>query len=271
MSVAVFRVNLWFHRYTALAWLIGVGALAFLVGALYRSIGAADYVELLEQMPEGMRAFMGLDPNAPIPSGEEFAVNLWLNTQFLSFGAALFAIYAVVHCSAATAREREKGTLDLILSQPLGRSAFLLWRGAVFVVASAVLAIATGLTLLAGLATAAATADLPNLSLTIFQAWMVAIAVAGYSLAFSCLFLSTAKAGAAAGLLTTAFYSIDIVARTVEEVDWLGNVSLFHFYDPQHILDTGELSLVGLVVSVGIALGSVVAALLIFQRRDILG
>jgi len=269
MSVAVFTVNAWFHRYTALAWVIGVGALAFLTGALYRSIGAADYVELIEQFPEGLRAFMGLDPNAPIPSGEEFAVNLWMNTQFLSFGAALFAIYAVVHCGAAIAREREKGTLDLVLSQPVGRSRFLFWRWLVFVVASAVLAVAAALTLMAGLATAAATANVLNLSLTLFQAWMVALAVAGYSLAFSCLFLSTAKAAAAAGLLTTAFYSIDIIARTVEKVDWLGNISLFHFYDPQRILDTGELSWLGLVVSGGVAFGALAAAAVIFERRDI--
>lgn len=269
MSVAVFRANLSFHRYTALAWVIGVGALAFLTGALYRSIGAADYVELIEQFPEGLRAFMGLDPNAPIPSGEEFAVNLWLNTQFLSFGAALFAIYAVVHCSAAIAREREKGTLDLMLSQPIRRRSFLLWRGLVFVVSSTGLAVATALILIAGLATAAATVDVMNLSLTLFQAWLVALAVAGYSLAFSCLFLSTAKAAAAAGLLTTGFYSIDIIARTVQEVDWLGNISLFHFYDPQHILDTGELSWLGIAVCGGVAVGAVAAAVVIFDRRDI--
>lgn len=269
MSAAIFTVNVWFHRFTALAWIIGVGFFAFIAGALYRSIGAADYVELIEQFPEGLRALMGLDPNAPIPSGEEFAVNLWLNTQFLSFGAAMFAIYAVVHCGAAIAREREKGTLDLILSQPVARSRFVLWRWLVFVLASAVLAVATAVTLIAGLATAAATVKLPNLSFTLFQAWLVALAVSGYSLAFSCLFLSTAKAAAAAGLLTTALYSVDIVARTVERVDWLGNVSLFHFYDPQRILDTGELSWVGVVVCGGVALGALAAAVAIFERRDI--
>ena len=44
MSLAVFRANLWFHRYTALAWIVGVGFLAFLVGALYRSAGGPDYL-----------------------------------------------------------------------------------------------------------------------------------------------------------------------------------------------------------------------------------
>jgi ABC-2 type transport system permease protein len=212
---------------------------------------------------------MGLDPNTPLSAGDGLSVSIWLNTQFLSYGAVLFAIYAVVHGTAAIAREAEKGTLDLVLSQPIGRSQFLVSRGLVFVVSSAVLALATALTLVAGLAVIGVTTDILYLLLTVFQAWLVALAVAGYSFAFSCLFLSTAKAGAAAGLLTTAFYAIDIVSRSVQRVDWLGNVSLFHFYQPQHVMQTGEPSWSGIVVSLAVLVGASAAAAAIFQRRDI--
>jgi len=269
VSEAVLRANLWFHRYTALAWIVGVGFLAFLVGALYRSAGGPDYLKLIDEMPDALKASMGLDPNMPLSAGDGLSMSIWLNTQFLSYGAILFAIYAVIHGSAAIAREAEKGTLDLVLSQPIRRSQFVVSRAMVFVVSSTVLALATALTLLAGLAVIGETTDIPYLLLTVFQAWLVALAVAGYSFAFSCLFLSTAKAGAAAGLLTTAFYAIDIVARTVAGVSWLGNLSLFHFYEPQHVLDTGELSWVGIVVCGGVAIGATAAAAVIFQRRDI--
>jgi ABC-2 type transport system permease protein len=270
VSLAVLRANLWFHRYTALAWIVGVGLLAFLVGALYRSAGGPDYLKLIDQMPDALKVSMGLDPNTPLSAGDGLSMSIWLNTQFLSYGAILFAIYAVVHGSAAIAREAEKGTLDLVLSQPIRRSQFVVSRGMVFVISSTVLALATALTLVAGLAVIGETTNIPHLLLTVFQAWLVALAVAGYSFAFSCLFLSTAKAGAAAGLLTTAFYAIDIVARTVQGVSWLGNLSLFHFYEPQHVLDTGELSWVGIVVCGSVAIGAAAAAAAIFQRRDIL-
>jgi ABC-2 type transport system permease protein len=269
VSIAVFRANLWFHRYTALAWIICVGLLAFLVGALYRSAGGPDYLKLINEMPDALKASMGLDPNMPLSAGGGLSMNIWLNTQFLSYGAITFAIYAVIHGSAAIAREAEKGTLDLVLSQPIRRSQFVISRGMVFVISSAILALATALTLIAGLAVIGETTDIPRLLLTIFQAWLVALAVAGYSFAFSCLFLSTAKAGAAAGLLTTVFYAIDIVARTVASVSWLGNLSLFHFYEPQHVLDTGGLSWVGIVVCGGVTIGAMAAAAVIFQRRDI--
>jgi len=270
VSAAVLRANLWLHRYTALAWIVGVGLLAFLVGALYQSAGGPDYLKLIEQMPDALKASMGLDPNMPLSAAEGLSVSIWLNTQFLSYGAVLFAIYAVVHGSAAIAREAEKGTLDLVLSQPIRRTQFVVSRGMVFVISSAVLALATALTLLAGLAVIGVTTDILHLLLTVFQAWLVALAVAGYSLAFSCLFLSTAKAGAAAGLLTTAFYAIDIVGRTVERASWLGSLSLFHFYEPQHVLDTGELSWMGMIICGGVAIGATAAAAVIFQRRDIL-
>ena len=47
MSEAVLRANLWFHRYTVLAWIIGVGALGFLVAALYRSVATTDYSSVI--------------------------------------------------------------------------------------------------------------------------------------------------------------------------------------------------------------------------------
>ncbi len=270
MSVAVFRVNLWFHRYTALAWVVGMGALAFLVGALYRSMGNTDYSSVIESMPDAWLAAVGLDPDMPLTVGGQLPVETWLTTEFLGWGAIMFAIYAVIHGSGAIAREAENGTLDLVLSQPLRRSQLVVSRALVFVLSSAVLVLASAAALLAGIATAGVTTDIVHLLLAVFQAWLVALAVAGYSLAFSCLFLSTAKAGAAAGLLTTAFYAIDIVARTVERVSWLGNVSLFHYYEPQQILNTGELSWTGVAVCAAVAIGAAAAGAAIFQRRDIL-
>jgi ABC-2 type transport system permease protein len=269
LSVAVFRANLRFHRYTALAWIIGLGAMAFLVGALYRSIGGTDYAQVIESMPEAFRAAEGLDPNMPLTEGGRLLTETYLTAEFLGWGAIMFAVYGVVHGSAAIAREAEKGTLDLVLSQPLRRSRFVVSRGMVFVVSSAVLILASAAALVAGLAVGGTSVNVLHLLLTLFQAWLVALAVASYSLAFSCLFLSTAKAGAAAGLLTTAFYAIDIVARTVEKVDWLGNLSLFHFYQPQHVIHTGELSWLGIAVCLAVLVGAAAAAAAIFQRRDI--
>ena len=269
MSLAVLRANLWFHRYTALAWIIGLGAMAFLVAALYRSVATTDYSNVIESMPEGLRAAFGLDPNMPLTVDGRLPAETYLTTEFLGWGAIMFAIYAVVHGSGAIAREAENGTLDLVLSQPLRRSQLLVSRAMVFVISSAVLFLAIAIILLAGLAVGGASVNVLHLLLTLFQAWLVALAVAAYSLAFSCLFLSTAKAGAAAGLLTTAFYAIDIVSRSVQRVDWLGNVSLFHFYQPQHVMQTGEPSWSGIVVSLAVLVGASAAAAAIFQRRDI--
>ncbi len=269
MSEAVLRTNLWFHRYTALAWIIGVGALGFLVAALYRSVATTDYSSVIESMPEGLRAAFGLDPNMPLTVDGRLPAETYLTTEFLGWGAIMFAIYAVVHGSGAIAREAENGTLDLVLSQPLRRSQLLLSRAMVFVISSAVLFLAIAPILLVGLAVGGGSVNVLHLLLTLFQAWLIALAIAAYSLAFSCLFLSTAKAGAAAGLLTTAFYAIDIVSRTVARVDWLGNVSLFHFYQPQRVMSSGDLSWAGILVSLAVLVGSAAAAVVIFQRRDI--
>jgi len=270
MSLRLLRINLYFQRWSAVAWIVGMAAMAFLVAALYRSVAGADYAQLIEGMPDALLAAIGVDPDLVRTTDGRYPVESWLTQEFLAWAPLAVGIYGVVYGSGAVAREAENGTLDLVLSHPVPRAWLVVAKALVFLVSVTLLVVASGVALQAGLAAAGTTFSMPRICLVLLQAALVPLAIGGYSLLFSCLFLSTGKAAAVGGLLTLAFYAIDLLSRTVEGIGWLGNVSLFHFYQPEHILFTGHLDWTGVGVCSLVAVGTVAAAAVTFQRRDIL-
>jgi ABC-2 type transport system permease protein len=270
MSLQLLRINLYFNRWSTVAWVVGVAAMAFFVAALYRSVAGEDYAQLIEGMPDALLAALGVDPDLVRTADGRYPVESWLTQEFLAWIPLALGIYGVVYGSGALAREAENRTLDLVLSHPVPRAWLVVAKALVFLVSVVILVMASGVALQAGLAAAGTTFNMANLYLALFQAALVALAIGGYSLLLSCLFLSTGKAAAVGGLLTVAFYAIDLLSRTVEGIGWLGNVSLFHFYWPEQILLTGHLDWTGVAVWSLVTVGTVAAAAAIFQRRDIL-
>jgi ABC-2 type transport system permease protein len=269
VSLALYQVNFRFYRLSALVWAVGAAAYAFFVAVLYQSVGSADYAELIEGLPEALRAAMGLDPDIPLIIGGKLSPESWVAIEFLGYGALVMAIYGAIYGAGAIAREAENGTLDLVLSQPVRRRQLVFAKAQVFLTSTVLLMVTTGLGVIVGLVAAGASVDVGNLSLTLVQAWLVGLAIGGVALAASCAFLSTGRAGALAGLLTVALYFLEILSRTVEGAEWVGNVSLFHFYEAQRLMTNGDVSWTGVVVCSAVAVAAVAAGAAIFERRDI--
>lgn len=269
MSVHLLRTYAAFHRFTALAWMMGLGFYAFFVAVLYRSFAEAGIEELWESYPEALRAAVGLDPEAPLAVSGRFVIESWLTTEFLAWVPLLIALYGVVYGAGAIAREAEQRTLDLILSQPVPRYRLVVSKSLVFLLSTAALVVTAGVALQAGVAAAGDSVNAAYLYLTLFQGALVGLAVAGYAIVFSSAFLSVGRAAAAAGLLTVILYILEIVSRTVDRAEWVGNISLFHFYRAEYILRTGDLSWTGVGVCSAVAVGGVALAAVLFQRRDV--
>jgi len=269
VSVHLLRTYVTFHRFTALAWMLGLAFYAFFVAVLYRSFAEAGIEELWESYPEALRAAVGLDPEAPLAVSGRFAVESWLTTEFLAWMPVLISLYGVVYGAGAIAREAEQHTLDLVLSQPVARYRLVVSKSLVFLLSAAALVVTAGVALQAGVAAAGESVDTAHLYLALFQGVLVGLAVAGYAVAFSSAFLSVGRAAAAAGLLTVILYVLEIVSRTVDGAEWVGNATLFHFYQADHILRTGGLSWTGVGVCSAVAVGGVALAAVLFQRRDI--
>ena len=120
-------------------WSIGLILLALMMMAFYPSIRESaeeleGYVEALS--PEVMALFAGEFTDITSPEG-------FLNSQlYFLMLPMLFLIFAISYGSGATAGEEDKGTLDLLLANPVTRAQVVLEKFAAMVLAALVLAVA---------------------------------------------------------------------------------------------------------------------------------
>jgi ABC-2 type transport system permease protein len=112
------------RRRSLVWWTLGLVGLIALTLAFYPSIRDDQALaEYAEDLPESVRAlFAGGELDIASPAG-------YLNSQIFALMAPiLFLIFAIGAGSAAVAGEEERGTLDLVLAQPLRRRDYVLQR-----------------------------------------------------------------------------------------------------------------------------------------------
>ena len=127
-------------------WAIGMVALALFLAFFYPSIrDMADLNKLLGQVPEPLlKSVVGEFTDFTSPEG-------YLNTQlFFMIAPLLFVVYAVASGSSAIAGEEERGTLDMLLANPLPRWRIVVQKFAAMIVATLAVAAALWLGLALG-------------------------------------------------------------------------------------------------------------------------
>ena len=120
-----------------LGWAAFAGIWPAMYVALYPSIGALGELEkMLDEFPPAIREFFASSSlNLSTPEG-------FLNMELFTFVAPLLVLaYTVVVCGGATAGEEEKGTLDLLLANPVPRWRIIVEKSAAFVIGTVVIGI----------------------------------------------------------------------------------------------------------------------------------
>ena len=226
-------------------WVVGVGVFAVVLGAFAQSI--AD-----EARRSGLRSF-GL----PLTTARGY-----LSVVF-SFFAFVTAMFAVTHVGGLR-DEEGSGRLETLLALPVGRRGWLAGRLALAGATTAVLALAAGVLVWLGSL------------LTGGGVGLVGLLAAGVNcLPVSWLFLGLGVLAFAAlprsspGVMLTlvsVVYLWQLVGALVSAPSWLLAASPFHFVSavPERAFD---LVGAGAMVAVGVAAG--LAALAVFERRDL--
>lgn len=106
----------WDERRTILWWSGGAVVLSGIVIMLYPSIaGGPEMEELLDRLPPAVQAMMGEDIDLTTVQG-------YLNIRLFTFIAPIiFLVYAIGRGTAAVAGEEQRGTMDLLLANPVWR------------------------------------------------------------------------------------------------------------------------------------------------------
>ncbi len=266
MSIGTLIAHLWRRHRGALLLLVAGNAVFH--WAITRVVPAASESglvhDLLAMLPAPVRVLIGEDLVANL-SARGFLAFGWVHP----FPLLLLGVWAVRVSAGSLAAEVGRGTMDLIASRPVARSAQ---------VAAAALAVVAGLTLIASAGWGGTALGLQTRVLEGVRARDL-LPVAGMALLLFtsagsvALFVSAVcrEGGTAvswgAGLLAGS-YVLDYLARVWSAIAFLRPLSLFRYYEPQRILREGIASQdVAVLACVG-AMG-LVLAFAAFARRDL--
>lgn len=182
----------------------------------------------------------------------------------------LVSIFAVGFASGAVAGERQRGTLEVLLSRPLSRRR--LYATLLFSALGFVALILTAL-LLGALVSAALLGVIDEIELSrVPLAWLNALllfgSVATIALAasVSCDRLSRALGASLAIVLVS--YFLQVLGGLWPDAAFLQRYSLFHYLEIRRIL-TGDTDPFAFALLATVAIVAIALALVVFPRRDL--
>ena len=237
----------------------------YLIVVVYGTLGAQNLGSMLQLLPPGIQALLGTG-----------VARLLTPTGFLAFifvhpfVLVLMSAFPITFASSALAGEVERRTIALVLTRPISRRQ---------VAGSVAVAMMIGVgamcaALWAGLVIVSRLRGLGPIDVTALG-WAAAAATAAFGLIGGVTLLSSAaaseasRAGGVGAAFALASYVADYVANLAPAWRWLRRYSLFAYWDPQSIAARGGIIWSDVAVLAGAAAVTVVLALAVFDRRDV--
>ena len=180
----------------------------------------------------------------------------------------LFFLFAIAQGAGAIAGEEERGTLDILLSNPTTRVQVLIQKFAAMATAILALAFVLWLSMVIGAALVSMDVSALRLAAITVSGALLGITFGALSLALGC---ATGKRGLSigvAGAIAVTSYFVYSLVPLVEGIEQASKLSPFHYYITADPLSNG-LNLVHAGALVGLAVALVAIAILTFERRDL--
>ena len=252
------------RRRSLLFWGLGLVALAVIMVAFFPVIRDAPFIsEYIESFPE---EFLALFAGEVIDytSGEGF-----LNGElFFLMYPLLMLIFAIGFGSGAIAGEEEKGTLDLLLSNPLNRWRLVLDKFIAMVICTLLLTIVFWAALAIGGAAVDMGLNLVRLAAVCFSGFLLAITFESIALAMGCARGKHGLSIGVGGALGVYAYLLNALAPLIEWLEPFQIASPFYYYIDANPLSNG-LDPVHASVLIGLTVIFLGIAIITFERRDL--
>ncbi len=266
MRLSVFARTARDQRRSMVAWAIGLVLLVGMYVGVYPSVkgSGSSFTKLIDQMPKTFRALFttGGGVDFTTPAG-------YLNTELLTFMGPMLVLVYAIGAGSALAGEEDRGTLDLLLANPIGRARVLLEKFAALAAGVAVLMTALWLALLVEGSAAGMDVPLAHAAAAVLHLGLLGVEFGALALLVGALTGRLALARAVPAGVAVAAYLVNGFASIVS---WLGPIrasSPFYQYIGRDPLRTGLsptavlVSVLSIAVLVGLATAS-------FRRRDVL-
>ncbi len=262
----IFLKTLRDYRLTILSWGLGLGLFNLFVTAVYGNIySGPDKAQLVADS-------FTLSQSPVWPGGKAADLNTfggYVTFRFLGMLPVVLGIFTLMAGSGLTRGDEEKGNFDLLLSTPHSRRSVLLQKWAGLVVALLAIEVFSWTGIMLGVALSKTDLDGGAVALTHVNFMACALVFGSFAMLTGQLCGSRKGAGGWAGAGLVAAFFMDTLAGQNQALEWLRYFSPFYYHNlskplaPSVGLNWGPFS-----VLVGACTGLLLAALLLYERRD---
>jgi ABC-2 type transport system permease protein len=237
----------------------------YLLVIVYGTLDAQNLGPVLQMLPPGIQALLGNEV-ARLLTLEGFLAFIFVHP----FVLVLMSTFPIAFASGALAGEVERRTIALVLTRPISRRQVAGSVAVTMLIGVAVMCVALG----GGLILITRLRGLGPIDLTAFG-WATASAAAafwavgGVTLLSSSAASEAGRAGGVGAAFTLASYVANYVGNLAPDWKWLRRYSLFAYWDPQGVVTRGGVLWPDVAVLLGVAALTIVLALVVFDRRDV--
>lgn len=254
------------RRMVWLIYVIAACAFIFMHTSIFPSFKdqQIDIDKMMESMPEGFKEAFGLN---------DYKMNVFENyiaaEEFSMIWPLLLIILAISTAGAAIASEVEKGTIEILISQPLSRTGLYVSRylsGLVLLIAfvAITLIFLVGIAKIFGIDPQVSHYFSTGIAGLLFG-WAI------YSIAFSlsAFFSDRGKVYFISAALIVVMYAINIVSSLKESLKEFRYASFFNYFNANDLLIRNQIDGTGVIVFISVIVVFSILGLIIFNNRDI--
>lgn len=250
-------------RWGLLGWSLGIFMMAIFTIAFFPSISqSGGFENLTESVPKQLQGLIG-------DTLSFVRYENYLGQQVFNFRLPLILlIFAVIFILGLTVGEEERGTLKTLQTLPVSRTKVVLAKWLVIVIATLLISVAAGLSVVIGSLLINEELFLRQILEASFAMWLLTLAVAGVVFALS---MATGRKGLSSGL-GSLFVAATIIVPTVTistpELEPLAKSSLYYYFmKPRVFIEPPEPLYLALFA--GVSLVGLLVAWAVYTRRDI--
>ena len=246
-------------------WSLGLIGLVAMMMAVYPSIrGDQSMTKLVNDLPKALKSFMsfGGDVDWASPTG-------YLGRELFSFMVPLLLLVAAIGGGAGSiAGEEERGTLDLLLSNPVSRTRVALEKLAAIVIEVAGLGLVFLIALWIGARAVAMHSGLADLGAATASAVLLALAFGAIAFMLGALSGRRVLAAGVTSAAAVAAYFVNALAPLVGTLSGVQKASPFYHYAAGEPLQHGFQPVHALLLAV-IAVAAAAVGVAGLRRRDL--
>lgn len=257
----VLTKTLWDQRRFLLGWAIGLGSAALLYTASYAMFDVSTLGDLTEYMDPDLIEAFGWG-NFASPSG-------YLgSTVFGLIVPVLAMVFAIGAGARFIAGDEEDGILELTATHPVSRVSLMLQKAGALALECLLMAVVVFVVVATMLGPVGLEVSLGSVAAACLQVFLLALVMGSFALALGGFVGRRGLVlGVAAALTVFAFFA-DTIVQQVDGLEWVENLSFFHFYGGAAVLDEG-LVIGNSIVLAASTLVFIALGIVGFNRRDI--